>query len=121
MPASWWAFLFVENALFGLKKFFGSKVGSAPTLSDEQSATPVAAAAFICREAIFDRKNRLSGHIFFLQHESPLANAPTDEQQKLDTMLCFPAARPGIPSGLLCRSVLPRCGMLRSTGYRRPI
>jgi EAL and modified HD-GYP domain-containing signal transduction protein len=87
MPASWWAFLFVENALFGLKKFFGSKVGSAPPLSDEQSATPVAAAAFICREAIFDRKNRLSGHIFFLQHESPLANAPTDEQQKLDLML----------------------------------
>lgn len=44
-------------------------------------------AAFICREAIFDRKNRLSGHIFFLQDESPLANAASDEQQKLDEIL----------------------------------
>ena len=90
MPTSWWAFLFVEIALFGLKKLFAGKTRIAPEsreFPDEQAAIPLASAAFICREAIFDRKNRPSGHIFFLQNESLLANAPTEEQQKLDRML----------------------------------
>jgi EAL and modified HD-GYP domain-containing signal transduction protein len=79
--------LFVENTLFGLKKLFGGKGASAPAAPDDRSAISAGAAAFICREAIFDRKNRPSGHIFFLQHESPLASAPTSMQQKLDEML----------------------------------
>lgn len=73
--------------MFGLEKFFGGKGESTPTAPDNRTPLPTATVAYICREAIFDRKNRPSGHIFFLQHESPLASAPTGEQQKLDEML----------------------------------
>lgn len=73
--------------MFGLKKLFGDKGESTPAAPDERSAISSGAAAFICREAIFDRKNRPSGHIFFLRHESPLASAPTSMQQQRDEML----------------------------------
>lgn len=77
----------MENVLFGFKKFFGRQINSDLPLADDKSALLAVSTPFICREAIFDRKNRLSGHLFFLQHESPLANAPIAEQKKLDEML----------------------------------
>ncbi|MDD2741665.1 MAG: HDOD domain-containing protein [Rhodocyclaceae bacterium] len=51
------------------------------------AAMPAPAPAFLQREAVFDRKNRPSGHIFFLQEESPLATAPTLLQRMLDEKL----------------------------------
>ncbi|MER2539297.1 MAG: HDOD domain-containing protein [Azonexus sp.] len=73
--------------MFGLEKLFGGQSDKTPPLPDDRSAIHAASAVFICREAIFDRKNRPSGHIFFLQHESPLALAPTGVQKNLDEML----------------------------------
>jgi len=73
--------------MFGLKKLFGSKNEAAASSPEEKAATPAPATAFICREAVFDRKNRPSGHLFFLQHESPLASTATIEQMPLDEML----------------------------------
>lgn len=74
--------------MFGLKKLFGGSTQKpVATKPDERTVIPAASMAYLRREAIFDRKNRPAGHIFFLQHESPLANAPTSEQQTLDDML----------------------------------
>ena len=73
--------------MFGLEKLFGGQSDKTPPLPDDRSAIHAVSAVFICREAIFDRKNRPSGHIFFLQHESPLATAPTSLQKKLDEIL----------------------------------
>ena len=74
--------------MFGLKKLFGGSakkpVASQP---DDRAVIPVASMAYLRRAAIFDRKNRPAGHIFFLQHESPLANAPSTQQKMLDEML----------------------------------
>lgn len=72
--------------MFGLKNFFGGN--KAARESDSTVAVmPAPAPAFLQREAVFDRKNRPSGHIFFLQEESPLATAPTLRQRMLDEKL----------------------------------
>lgn len=81
--------------MFGLKKLFGGNTDSAvvapvaplPPVADAKAAIPAASTAYLCREIIFDRKNRPTGHIFFLQHESALASAPTSEQTALDEIL----------------------------------
>ena len=70
-----------------LKKLFGG--GSAP--ASEPSLRPPDSASgkvrFLCREAVFDRNNRLAGHLFFIQDASPLADAEPARQRELDEAL----------------------------------
>ena len=71
-----------------LKKLFGSKsdqVGSSQTVS--ASRTTAAATLFLRREAVFDRNNRLSGHVFTLQESTTLADADDMRQRSLDETL----------------------------------
>lgn len=95
MPATWWAF-FWEKALFSsLKNLFGGKEDSVPVVRapieiDAAVVAPLAPArptgsAFLCREAVFDRKNRLAGHLFSLQQ----AGAPVSDgrQRQFDQIL----------------------------------
>ncbi len=73
-----------------LKKLFSGAPSQAETHSSSRLETPLATpvnTAFLCREAVFDRKNRLAGHLFYLQDSSPLADAPLERQHELDTML----------------------------------
>jgi EAL and modified HD-GYP domain-containing signal transduction protein len=72
--------------VFGLKKIFGGgKASNQSSATEAEEIAPLT--VFLQREAVFDRKNRPSGHIFFLQDESPLATAPTSQQQMLDEKL----------------------------------
>lgn len=81
----------------GLKNLFGGKSKDAePSPSPIPPGTPepeaVAPAttgnsAFLCREAVFDRKNRLAGHLFFLRGATILANAESVRQLQFDRIL----------------------------------
>lgn len=74
--------------MFGLNKLFGSKQAStAKSAADALTANERSSNSFIRREVVFDRKNRPSGHIFYLQDESPLSSAAAPEQVKLDDKL----------------------------------
>ena len=76
-----------------LKKLFGKKAGPA----DSPAAATVASApeqveaakssAFLRREAVFDRGNRLSGHLFHPRQSSVLADAENDSQRAFDQIL----------------------------------
>ena len=72
------------------KLFFGNKTDSAtpsPGNSEHNppSATaPAGSSSFLCREAIFDRKSRLAGHLFFLQGASPRADDDKGLQREFD-------------------------------------
>lgn len=82
-----------------LKKMFGGQTeetGQPPGAADrpvEIAAAsrppkpPQAASTFLCREAVFDRKNRLAGHLFFLQDSTLQANAESERQQQSDQNL----------------------------------
>jgi len=72
----------------GLKKLFGGKPAQpegATTAPNRETRAP--SNQFLRREAIFDRNNRLSGHIFRLQESSTLANADVAEQTRFDETL----------------------------------
>jgi hypothetical protein len=70
-----------------------------PTLSPAVAPTPEAIAeessppqpqsgsAFLCREAVFDRKNRLAGRLFRLQQSSAQADAEEAQQREFDQTL----------------------------------
>ncbi len=71
-----------------LKKLFSGKPG--PTgLPRAVPAVPSTAATtqFLRREAVFDRNNRLSGHIFTLQESTTLADADAACQRRFDETL----------------------------------
>lgn len=76
-----------------LKKLFGKKAGqteasSAVTIvSPPPQAEPAMTSAFLRREAVFDRDNRLSGHLFHLQQSSVLADASDGHQRDFDQIL----------------------------------
>lgn len=93
MPTLRWAFLFVEASVFNsLKNLFGGKSGkTADSLPASTAPASTAATQFLRREAVFDRNNRLSGHIFTLQESTPLADAderlqPSVDETLLDTL-----------------------------------
>ena len=71
-----------------LKKLFGGKTGpaSAPQ-PDSVAPTTAVATQFLRREAVFDRNNRLSGHIFTLQESTTLADADDARQRGFDETL----------------------------------
>ena len=78
-----------------LKKLFGGQpenTGQTPakTLGAEKemvAEAPPMASTFLCREAVFDRKNRLAGHLFFLQDSTLQANAESERQRQFDQNL----------------------------------
>lgn len=84
-----------ETALFnGLKNLFGSHKTAKPEALPadrllEESLPPALpnASAFLCREAVFDRHNRLAGRLFRLQNSSAQANADPARQRLFDQAL----------------------------------
>lgn len=71
-----------------LKKLFGNDAAVAPEPppANATGAEPVAT-NFLCREAVFDRGNRLAGHLFRVQHASPTASSPPGLQRCFDETL----------------------------------
>lgn len=90
-------FILREITLFSsLKNLFGGKpkdVVNAPTPARDpqpEAAAPASAtdnSAFLYREAVFDRKNRLAGHLFYLRGSTALANAEGLRQRQFDRIL----------------------------------
>jgi EAL and modified HD-GYP domain-containing signal transduction protein len=84
-------FVFGETSVFNsLKNLFSGKSGQAsatPQVSDSLLPTNAEAARFLHREAVFDRNNRLSGHVFTLHESSTLADADDACQRSLDQTL----------------------------------
>jgi len=76
-----------------LKKLFGKKTDqSAPETTtadavDNQTPPEANSTSFLCREAVFDRSNRLSGHLFRLRQSSILADAEDGLQRDFDRIL----------------------------------
>ena len=77
-----------------LKKLFGQNdevPAPRPTPDAAPESVPPSLApsnaAFLCREAVFDRKNRLAGHLFRLQQSSAQADASPEQQRQLDLSL----------------------------------
>ena len=71
-----------------LKKLFSEKSGQAGTSLPVSAAQADAAASqFLRREAVFDRNNRLSGHVFTVQESTTLADADEARQRYLDQTL----------------------------------
>ena len=78
-----------------LKKLFGGNSGQAGAAltSTGPDATRVSASPesktspFLRREALFDRNSRLSGHLFYLQQSTPIADAEDGRQRAFDQTL----------------------------------
>ncbi|UCV21617.1 EAL and HDOD domain-containing protein [Ferribacterium limneticum] len=71
-----------------LKKLFSGKTGPASAPQPDSAApTTAVATQFLRREAVFDRNNRLSGHIFTLQESTMLADADDGRQRGFDEIL----------------------------------
>ncbi len=92
MPTSAVGILLLGALMFGsLKKLFGKNVGvpASPPAGPLHEEKPTAASEspFLRREAVFDRNHRLSGHLFYLQDSSLLADAKAPRQIALDQML----------------------------------
>ena len=64
-------------------------VAPMPDASAEKSHSPQPqpSSAFLCREAVFDRKNRLAGRLFRLQQSSAQADAEEAQQREFDQTL----------------------------------
>lgn len=85
------------NVFNSLKNLFGGKAKdveppstpATPAVSVPPATTPAApgSSAFLCREAVFDRKNRPAGHLFFVRGASILANADSVRQRQFDRIL----------------------------------
>lgn len=78
--------------MFSLKKLFGGKTenavpAAAAPPAPVEAPPPDSISAFLRREAMFDRQNRLSAHLFSLQKSSLFADAPRDTQRQIDARL----------------------------------
>lgn len=74
----------------GLKNLFGKKPETQGIPSAESSGKPSRAVRdtpFLRREAVFDRSNRLSGHLFRLQQSTVPANVEDGKQRDFDQTL----------------------------------
>ena len=74
----------------GLKKLFGKKPETQDIPSAESSGNPgrpVRDTPFLRREAVFDRSNRLSGHLFRLQQSTVPASVDDGKQRDFDQTL----------------------------------
>ncbi|OHC65951.1 MAG: hypothetical protein A2045_10490 [Rhodocyclales bacterium GWA2_65_20] len=71
-----------------LKKLFSGKPGqTASPRAVPAVQTTAASTQFLRREAVFDRNNRLSGHVFTLQESTTLADADAVRQRSFDETL----------------------------------
>lgn len=59
----------------------------ASTLEEIRPPPALGASAFLCREAVFDRNNRLAGRLFRLQQSSVQADASAELQRQFDQTL----------------------------------
>lgn len=74
--------------MFSLKNLFASSNESATENAlPDAPAAPLADQARLCREAVFDRQNQLSGHLFRLHQSSPLADGQGNSQPAIDRQL----------------------------------
>lgn len=89
MPASERAFLFKgKRGLFSLKNMLsGSGVATAVQSAPATTTAAIGTASLLCREAVFDRQDRLAGHLFRLHETSLQADAPGDTQKLIDRRL----------------------------------
>jgi len=74
--------------MFSLKSLFtgGNESATENTIPDGQEA-PMVERPLLCREAVFDRQNQLSGHLFRLLQSSPLADSQGNSQPAIDRQL----------------------------------
>lgn len=71
-----------------LKKLFSNDKATALTEPRPADAKPSARpTGFLCREAVFDRRNKLAGHLFRLQQSPTTANAAPNLQRCFDESL----------------------------------
>ncbi|MBL8429973.1 MAG: HDOD domain-containing protein [Dechloromonas sp.] len=70
-----------------LKKLFSGKPEQADTPAPKARQPTAENAQFLRREAVFDRNNRLSGHLFTLHESTLLADADDARQRSLDETL----------------------------------
>ncbi len=71
-----------------LKKLLGKAAETTvPTASGSPDEPTFAQAAFVRREAVFDRDDRLSGHLFRMQQATAVADAEVGIQRDLDRQL----------------------------------
>lgn len=98
--------IFLEIALFSMLKELWCRmksgghdqhVDAGETAPTDKPAPAPAGSAFLCREAVFDRRNRLVGHLFRLQQSTAQADANDIRQGQfdqilLDTLNASPAA-----------------------------
>lgn len=81
--------------MFGiLKKIFGGESArpdglpsTLPAATAPPPQTITMGSPFLRREPVFDRNNRLSGHLFYLQESTALADAETTRQRYFDQTL----------------------------------
>ena len=70
-----------------LKKLFSGKPEHAGTPASKAMQSTAENTQFLRREAVFDRNNRLSGHLFTLHESTALADADDARQRSLDETL----------------------------------
>lgn len=71
-----------------LKKLLGkSAEATVPTAAGSPDEPTFADAAFVRREAVFDRDNRLSGHLFRMQQATAVADGDVEIQRDFDRQL----------------------------------
>lgn len=73
--------------MFSLKKLFANDSNETATQSPGELAALPGKSALLCREAVFDRQNRLAGHVFRLYRTALLANSPDHLQRLIDDLL----------------------------------
>lgn len=76
--------------MFSLKNIFAG--GNAASTGDN-AAPHLPDTSPLCREAVFDRQNQLTGHLFRLLQSSPLANNQGDIQSAIDQQLLHTLGR----------------------------
>lgn len=97
-PLDQWAFFWGQGLLNHLKKLFGQQdtdsvkplsasVANTASLTKTASNPSATTTSYLTREAVFDRQNRLAGHIFKLHDATLLALGRDQAQQAFDRQL----------------------------------
>ena len=74
--------------MFSIKSFFSGEEGCGKAEESAVRPLPSAASPLLCRHAVFDRENKLSGHLFELFHEDlPAGTTDPSSRSTLDRLL----------------------------------
>lgn len=73
--------------MFSLKKFLVDDSKAVATQLLGELVPHAGKSALLCREAVFDRQDRLAGHVFRLYRTALLANSPDELQRLVDDLL----------------------------------